>query len=303
VQSLFANQEQEQVYVIHLMRIDTLTHALLPCRLPGYGARMIRARISFVLSVAIVCLSFLFARTSHAAGKVTVSTTEVSEISGAWRVRMTIELPKPPSTAHIPMKFVFTPIAVYERTLVDGKEGPVNTRMAVTGQNPNIESLDVDFADASGKTFNRTRFDFGVTRIRGFQAGEYKMQVRTSDGTDVGAASTITLKGDNEVVDRRSVSFNAKDPKMKKVESGIDAGAPTKNVDDGSSNNGNGEVEAVGNAAPFVPKDAYDRTPEEDIKVRPKGCGCDVQANAVSPMAVLVLAGLAALLMRRRSEA
>jgi hypothetical protein len=276
---------------------------LLQSALPGYGAPMIRARISLVLCMAVACIAFLFTRASHAAGKVTVSTTEVNEISGAWRVRMTIELPKSPSTAHIPMKFVFTPIAVYERTLVDGKEGPVNTRMAVTGQNPNIESLDVDFADASGKTFNRTRFDFGVTRIRGFQAGEYKMQVRTSDGTDVGGASTITLKGDNDVVDRRSVSFNAKDPKMKKVDSGIDAGAPTKNVDEGSSNNGSGEVEAIGTAGPFVPKDAYERTPEEDIKVRPKGCGCDVQASPVSPMAILVLAGLAALMMRRRAEA
>jgi MYXO-CTERM domain-containing protein len=264
---------------------------------------MIRARISIVLCAALACVAFLFARTSYAAGKVTIPTTEINEISGAWRVVMTIELPKPPSTPHIPMKFVFTPIAVYERTLVDGKEEPVNSRMAVTGQNPNIEGLDVGFSDMSGKVSSRTRFDFGVTRIRGFQAGEYKVQVRTSDGTDVGGASTITLKGNNEVVDRRSVSFNAKDPKMKKVESGIDAGAPVKNVDDGSSNNGNGEVEAIGTAGPFVPKDAYDRTPEEDIKVRPKGCGCEVQANAVSPMAMLVLAGLAALLMRRRTEA
>jgi hypothetical protein len=41
------------------------------------------------------------------------------------------------------------------------------------------------------------------------------VQVRTSDGVDIGGATTITLNGDNPVVDRRAMSFDAKNPGMK----------------------------------------------------------------------------------------
>jgi MYXO-CTERM domain-containing protein len=267
----------------------------------GKVPTMLRTLVSFF----ILATATLFVLPAQAAGKITISQTEVNEVSGAWRVRMTIELPKAPSMPHIPMKFVFTPTAVFERSLVDGKTEPVSSTTSLSGQTPNIESLDVDFADASGKVFNRTRFDFGVTRTRGFLAGVYKVQVRTSDGVDIGGATTITLKGDNDVVDRRSISFNAKDPKIKKVDNGLDAGAPTKSSNDdvASANNG-GDVVASGTAAPFVPQDAYNRTPEEDLKARPKGCGCDVpSAQPWSASAALVLAGLGALMLRRRRTA
>lgn len=269
----------------------------------AYFQAKVRPMLRSVFSYCVLVVLSLFAVPAFAAGKVTMSQTEVNEVSGAWRVRMTIELPKAPSMPHMPMKFVFTPTAVYERTLVDGKTEPVTNRVSLTGQNPNIEGLDVDFADASGKVFNRTRFDFGVTRTRGFQAGEYKLQVRTGDGTDIGAPTTITLKGENEVVDRRSISFNAKDPKIKKVESGLDGGTEKPKNDDVAPANNGGDVEASGTAAPFVPADAYNRTSEEEVKVRPKGCGCDIPSQAASPFSVLVLAGLGALLLRRRSVA
>jgi MYXO-CTERM domain-containing protein len=259
-----------------------------------------------LFSLLVLATAMLIALPAHAAGKVTVSQTEVSEVSGAWRVRMTIELPKAPSMPHLPMKFLFTPTAVFERSLVDGKTEPVTSTTSLSGQTPNIESLDVDFADASGKVFNRTRFDFGVTRTRGFQAGVYKLQVRTSDGVDIGGATSITLKGDNDVVDRRAISFNTKDPKIKKVDNGLDGGASGKaGTDDSvaSANNG-GDVTAVGTAAPFIPQDAYNRTEEEELKTRPKGCGCDVPSQQPwSASAALVLAGLGALMLRRRRTA
>jgi len=224
-----------------------------------------------LLGVALVAL--LAPARASAAGSFKLKSTEVQEVSGAWHVWVTIELPKPPATPHMPMKFLFTKTAVYERSLVDNHKDPVLNRMSVNGQNPSVESLDVDFADARGKIFKITRFDFGLTRTRGYEAGEYKMQVHTADGMDVGGSQTIVLKGENPVVDRRSITFNAKDGHIKKID-GVDAGprntnedvAPVQNVD----------VQATGTAAPFVPPEGYEKTPEEEIKERPKGCGCTI---------------------------
>ena len=56
------------------------------------------------------------------------------------------------------MKFLFTKEAVFERDLVDGHgDTPVTNQMVLTNQTPNVESLDVDFADGSGKIFKGTQ--------------------------------------------------------------------------------------------------------------------------------------------------
>ena len=104
-------------------------------------------------------------------------------------------------------------------------------RQALQNQTPTVESQDVDFADPSGKIFKGTRFDFGITRARGFEAGEYKLQLRMSDGTDVGTPVNLILKGDNPVVDRRSIAFNANDKGIKKVDNGLDGGAKVASND------------------------------------------------------------------------
>ena len=102
---------------------------------------------------------------------------------------------------HQTMKFLFTKTMVYERSLIDGKSEPVVNRTPLVNQTPSVESLEVDFADASGKIFKGTHFDFGLTRTRGYEAGEYKVEVRTSDGTTIGSTANLTLKGDNPVVE------------------------------------------------------------------------------------------------------
>ena len=98
-----------------------------------------------------------------------------------------------------------------------GRLNPIVNPTPLVGQNPSIESLEVDFSNASGQIYPRTRFDFSLTRTRGYEAGEYKVSLETSDGTDVGTPTTIILKGDNPVVDRRAMSFDAKNPNMKKI--------------------------------------------------------------------------------------
>ena len=180
-----------------------------------------------LLAVALACLALVttFAATPRALGTFKLKSTEATEVSGAWHIYVTIELPKAPLTAHQTMKFNFTKTMAYERALIDGHNEPVLNRQALQNQTPSVESLDVDFADPSGKIFKGTRFDFGLTRTRGYEAGEYKVEVKTADGvSDRQPARTLILKGDNPVVDRRAIAFNAKEPGVKKVE-GYDAGA------------------------------------------------------------------------------
>src|SRR4051812_23650928 len=164
-------------------------------------AHKIRQALFAILAAVAMLVSS--PRTAQAAGTFKLKSSEATEVSGAWHLYVTIELPKAPPIAHQSMKFLFTKTAVYERSLVDGKSEPVLNRQALQNQTPSVESLDVDFADPSGKIFKGTRFDFGLTRARGYEAGEYKVEVRTSDGTTIGQAANLTLKGDNPVVDRR----------------------------------------------------------------------------------------------------
>jgi hypothetical protein len=267
---------------------------------------MNRARSVLHIGLALLSAAMLVLLTSpaYAAGSFKLKSSEVSEVSGAWHVFVTIELPKAPSTAHTPMRFLFTKTVVYERSLVDGKSEPVLNRQSVQSATPTVESLDVDFADASGKLFKITRFDFGLTRQRGYEAGEYKVELRNSDGVTIGSPATITLKGDNPAVDRRSIAFNASNKSIKKV--GDHDGGVQKvgqNSEDPAPVNNGGDVQAVGSAAPFISPEAYNKTPEEEMKTKPGGCGCDVPG--VSDFGVAgfgaIVAGITILAQRRRT--
>jgi len=259
------------------------------------------------LALAFLATVLVFARDAKAAGTFKLKSTEATEVSGAWHIYVTIELPKAPLTAHQSMKFLFTKTMAYERALIDGHNEPVLNRQALQNQTPSVESLDVDFADPSGKIFKGTRFDFGLTRTRGYEAGEYKVEVKTSDGVSIGSAQNLILKGDNPVVDRRAIAFNAKDPSVKKVE-GVDAGAnQAKNDEPSAASQNMGEVTPTGTAKPFVPKEGYEKTAEEEIKVKPSGCGCEVPGREGAPLgpeSLLFLAPLAAIgvALRRRSR-
>jgi len=252
-------------------------------------------RKSFVAALAFL-FTLLVSIPAMAAGSFSLKTKEVQEVSGAWHIFVTLELPKAPAIAHQPLRFVFTKQAVYERALVDGKSEPVTSRQSLRDQAPTFESLDVDFADSSGKIFKGTRFDFGLTRARGYEAGEYKVTVRTSDGLEIGGAQMLTLKGENPVVDRRSMTFNASSG-IKKV-GDADAGAtgPKKN-DTEAAEPTNGDVAPVGSAPPFIPPEAYNKTPEEELKVKPSGCGCTVpgapEGSTLLWFAPLLAVGLA----------
>jgi hypothetical protein len=267
----------------------------------------ILARLGLVLTTfALAIASFTFASPALAAGSARLKTPEVQEVSGAWHVFVTIELPRAPATPHVPMRFVLQKTAVYERSLTDSSKEPVNNRMTLQNQTPTTESIDVDFANPQGKVFKGTNFDFGLTRTRGYEAGEYLLQIRTPDGVDIGSKMALTLKGNNDVVDRRSITFDAKaKPGIKKVDDGSNPTGPKVAKNDAEdSQMPSQDVTAAGSAAPFIPPDAYNKTPEEEIKEKPHGCGCTLPGLPISTNPLLVLGSIGALVtLARRKRA
>jgi len=252
------------------------------------------------LAAATLLGTMLLALPASAMGAYHVRSTEIQESGGSWHIYLSVDLPSKPSLPHVPMKFIFTKQTEYERALTDNSKEPVMNRIPIQNALPQTESLDVDFADGTGKIFKNTRFDFSLTRTRGFVAGEYKMQIRTADGVDIGAATNLVLKGDNPVVDRRSISFEAKakpkDEKKKEVAQNDTSAVPTST-----------DVAPVGSAPPFVPSDAYQKTEEEEaVQGKPGGCGCSVPGLSGSSQALLAVGtalGLLALSRRRRRAA
>ncbi len=124
---------------------------------------------------------------------------------------------------HTPMRFTFSKDVVDERAIMTQGAEPVHHRMVVDTPAKQIVSMDVDFADASGKVYKSTYFEFDLQRAKGyFEAGEYTVGLSGQDG-DVGGAQKITLKGDNPPVYRGSMDFTGKEakqkgPKIQKVE-------------------------------------------------------------------------------------
>jgi len=253
-------------------------------------------------------LSLLVARPAAAGGGTfRLGSTSVSEVSGGWHIYCDVTLPKAPPIPHVTLKFLLTKTAVFERSLVDNNPNPVTNRTSLVNQNPSVESLEVDFADARGQIWKGTHFDFSLTRVRGYESGEYKFQVRTSDGVDIGTPTTLTLKGDNPVVDRRAMNFDAKNPGIKKVDTGEHPNGPAKVDDTAAAAPTNGDVVPAGTAPPFLSEDAFKKQPEE-IHEHPKGCGCDVPGRGAAGVsegtralaALWTGLGLSVLVWRRR---
>src|SRR5262245_35486477 len=103
-----------------------------------------------------------------AAGNFTVKTTEVSESSGGWHVQVRIDLSRPPAMMHIPMRFTFSKEAVDERAIMQKGAEPVHHRQVLEVPTKQIQSMDVDFADPSGKVFKSTYFEFDLRRDGGY---------------------------------------------------------------------------------------------------------------------------------------
>jgi hypothetical protein len=268
--------------------------------------------LAFTALLALVAVVLAPSR-ALAAGNFTIKTTEVTESSGEWKVKVRIDLPRSPPMMHIPMRFTFSKEVVDERAIMQKGADPVHHRMVQDTPAKQIQSMDVDFADPSGKVFKSTYFEFSLRRDGGyFEAGEYLVSLSGPDG-DVGGSQKLMLKGDNPPVYRGAMDFTGdsktqkKGVKMENVSSGIDAGAKVASNDDpgASAAGGNGEVEAVGSGGEMVPKGAFNKTAEEEaVKGHPSGCGCLVAGldgeGSLAGAAALLGLGLAVIRAARR---
>jgi hypothetical protein len=240
---------------------------------------------AFTLALALI----LLARPALAGGSFSIKTPEVNESSGEWHVKVRIDLSRAPGMMHTPMRFTFSKEAVDERAIMSKGAEPVHHRMVQDVPAKQIVSMDVDFADASGRVFKSTFFEFDLKRDGGyFEAGEYIVTLAGPDG-DVGAGQRLTLKGDNPPVYRGSMDFSSdaknpkggkqqKGPRIESVSSGIDGGRGgqvAQNDEPAAAAPMSTDVAAEGDAPSMVPKGAFNKTAEEEgVQDHPKGCGC-----------------------------
>ncbi len=270
---------------------------------PSAGSRRSRAPFStsafFALLVALlVAAGSLYAQNAAAAGSMKLQSSTIGETGGAWHLYTTLELPTQPPTAHVPIRFIFTKTAAYELDLVDGQDKPVDNKATLGNQLPTIESQDVDFSDGTGRIFKKTRFDFTITRTRGYGPGEYRLQVKTTDGVEIGGIQTVVLNRSTDpndpnnkldIVDRRSLSFEKKGPG--KVSNVVGDGGVAATQGE-SAVPQNGDISASGAATPFIPQSAYQPTPEELGNANNKGCGCAIPGTQTQQSLPGSLAGL-----------
>jgi len=254
-----------------------------------YGKnRSAAARWLFGIQMAL--LTLCLAAPALAGGRVVwkKTTVEENEKRESWHLEMELHMNRAPDVAYVPMKFEFELLAVYERSLVDGKEDPVESTQPLSNQQPLIESSDVGFLDAgSGQIMARTKFSFKVTRAHDFQAGEYRVTIRdTRDGSVIGTKTTLKFKGKNPVVDRRSIVFTGtkKKKEEKKEEPKEEAEEETDEAD--------------------MPPPADEGNAPAPVEERPGG-GCSVGRAAGTGFdwaaAALVLVGGTWLARRRRT--
>lgn len=264
----------------------------------------VRVVVSSFLLIALLVVSSI----ALAAGRVQWTKTTVKENDAkAWKLEIKLFLPKAPDVAHIPVKFEFSPLAYYERAMMDGDK-LVERRVPLQGQQDIIEGVEVGFMDpGSGKIEKGTIFSFKITRAHGFDAGEYKASVRDArNGQLIGAPVTLKLEGENEIIDRRAMVFA--DPKDKKKKKDAEGGEKKDDKGEGDKKDDKSEGGEAKKDEPAVDEKSDEPTPDTkeekpgEVKEKPGGCGCrlaDTRGRSGAGLA-LGLAGLGLLAARRR---
>jgi hypothetical protein len=267
-----------------------------------------------LLAVTILSIFTFVPRTAFAAGTFTIQPNEVQENrrkkpevddqdpdydpKGEWSIRAVLTLPKPPATPDIAVTLYFSKVSVYERVFEKpGEEPRMTTRDLGTALAWQVPTQAGEFAYL-GKPTTKTIWTFDLKRNEYFEAGEYRVKLMGPDG-QIGQEQTLKLKGINKKIYRGAMDFTTN------VKSGVDAGAKTvaKNDDDDKSAPPQQDIKPEGNADSMF--GSGEKTPEEEVKTRPHGCGCSVPASA--PFAPAVALGLASaaigiVIARRRSR-
>jgi MYXO-CTERM domain-containing protein len=258
-----------------------------PSRAAGLARR---GALLFALIVAVISL---FGAPAAAQNRVVWKQTKIKETDKSWKVAIEVYLDRAPDVAHMPVRFSFTPISYFERAMVDGKKEAVAHQIPLSNQQPIVESVDVGFLDpGTGKSAKRTRFSFHVTRDRGFEAGIYEVVVTDArSDREFGGKTTLTLDGENDVIDRRSMVFDDK-PKPKK-EGAAKAESKERELTP--------DDEAYWSGGPKQPEEKQAALPPPAHMQERPGCGCRMQGPA-SAAPGWGLAGLALGLFARRGR-
>jgi len=260
----------------------------------------------FVVALLTLVVTLLLAGSAFAAGRIEWKAKTFKERSDkSWMLEFAVYLPRAPDVAYVGMKFEFEPTVYFERSLIDGHDGPVDRKVPLTGRQPLIETVDVGFMDgATTKIEARTRMSFKIKRDLGYEAGEYKVTVRdTRNGQTVGAAQTIVFEGENEIIDRRAMVFSGEKKKDKKPE---EKKAEEKKSDEGGegdkSKSDEGAKDEGGDEKADEGSDNSGDGPPP-VEKKSGGCGCRVPTGSTGgELSWLVALGLGVALARRRSR-
>lgn len=221
---------------------------------------------------------------------VTVTTKQIAESSGGWKVLLTIKLPQKPTIPHQTFRFLFAPLVIYE-TYVDDSSPGEKTRNIPQGKDvqPNVETMDVGFSDARGDVYDTTKFDFTIRRDRNFFAGEYRLEIVDGDGNPVGQPVNLKLDGKNKVVNRRTMMLEGNGAKTPPAAAPAPPAADPKPA-------GAPPLEGA------VPKpEDMGADPPPSVDKKDGGCGCAVPGSSSAPRPWLALAaGLGAFAFRAR---
>jgi len=246
----------------------------------------------FLLFSLLLTLMWPLPARAGGSGTLTVTRKDLQEAAGGWKVMATIKLPKKPLTPHVAMRFIFTPLVIYE-TYLDDTSTDKKTRTIPQGKDvqPNVESMDVGFSNPSGDTFDVTKFDFTIRRERNFFAGEYRMEVRDTDNVVIGQPITLKLLGENEVIDRRAMTFSGKKKETTKGAAGANAGS-------------SGETSPATNTTnDAMPASDEGAEPPAPVEKKSGGCGCEVPGRVLpGAFSSWVLAALAVSLVAARRQ-
>jgi len=259
----------------------------------------------FVVALLTLVVTLLLAGSAFAAGRIEWKTKTFKERSDkSWMLEFAVYLPRAPDVAYVGMKFEFEPTVYYERSLIDGHEGPVDRKVPLTGRQPLIETVDVGFLDnATTKIEPRTRMSFKIKRDLGFEAGEYKVTVRdTRNGQVVGTATNLVFEGQNEIIDRRAMVFSGEKKKEKKPEE--KKATEEKKSDEGEGEKSKAADEGEGDKAADEGEDNAGHDDPPPVEKKSGGCGCRLpRSSSGGELGWLVALGLGVALARRRARA
>jgi len=253
---------------------------------------------------ATVLAAITLASPAVAFGTFTLKSNAVDEVDGRWKFDVEVDYGSKPHLGHVPFDFVFVQKVYYEYSIIDSDKEPVVRPKPMHNQTPQREQMDITFSDARGELWQRTKFSFSLRRDREFAAGEYTLTVRrTSDGAILGREMRITLKGQNELIDRRAIVFAGESRKKPEANSAAASGEGSKPAQASAATDDGDSAAASSRREDDLDGDEPNGPPAVDRKAKGAGCGCRTvsgdRSGSLAPLLGVLLVGVGVRSRRR----